>query len=36
VRPPTPLNVLAVGAMAASNPAQLRTLLGIKITAKKP
>jgi hypothetical protein len=36
VRPPTPLNVLAVGAMAASNPAQLRTILGIKITAKKP
>ena len=36
VRPPTPLNILAVGAMAASNPAQLRTLLGIKITARKP
>ncbi|HEY7607971.1 MAG TPA: fused MFS/spermidine synthase [Alphaproteobacteria bacterium] len=36
VRPPAPLNLLAIGAMAASNPAQLRTLLGIKITAKKP
>jgi hypothetical protein len=36
VRPPAPLNLLAVGALAASNPAQLRTLLGIKITAKRP
>jgi hypothetical protein len=36
VRPPTPLNFLAIGALAASNPATLRTTLGIKITAKKP
>jgi MFS family permease len=36
VRPPAPVNVLAIGATAVSNPAQLRTLLGIKITAKKP
>jgi MFS family permease len=36
VRPPAPLNVLSIAAMAASNPAQLRTILGIKITAKKP
>ncbi len=36
VRPPAPLNLLAIGALAASNPAQLRSVLGIKITAKKP
>jgi MFS family permease len=36
VRPPAPLNVLAIGALAASNPAQLRSVLGIKITVKKP
>jgi hypothetical protein len=36
VRPPAPLNFLAIGALAGSNPAQLRTALGIKITAKKP
>lgn len=36
VRPPAPLNFLAIGAMAASSPAQLRTILGIKITATKP
>ena len=36
VRPPAPLNLLAIGALAASNPAQLRSALGIKITTKKP
>jgi hypothetical protein len=36
IRPPAPLNVLAIGALAASNPAQLRGVLGIKITVKKP
>ncbi len=36
VRPPVALDLLAIGAMAASNPAQLRTVLGIKIAAKKP
>jgi MFS family permease len=36
VRPPAPLNVLAIGALAASNPAQLRSVLGLKITVKKP
>lgn len=36
VRPPSPLNLLAIGALAASNPAQLRSALGIKITTKKP
>jgi hypothetical protein len=36
VRPPSPLNLLSIGALAASNPAQLRSVLGIKITVKKP
>ena len=36
VRPPSPLNLLAIGGLAASDPAQLRGVLGIKITAKKP
>lgn len=36
VRPPAPLNLLAAGALAAASPAQIRTLLGIKIVAKKP
>ncbi len=36
VRPPSPLNLLAIGGLAASDPAQLRGALGIRITAKKP
>jgi hypothetical protein len=36
VRPPAPINVLAISALAVSSPAQLRAVLGIKITAKKP
>lgn len=36
VRPPAPLNLLAIGGLAASDPAQLRGVLGIKITAKRP
>jgi len=32
VRPPTPLSLIAVGSLAAANPAQLRSILGIKIT----
>jgi MFS family permease len=35
VRPPSPLNLLAIGALAASNPVQLRSALGIKIATKK-
>ncbi|MCW5770789.1 MAG: fused MFS/spermidine synthase [Rhodospirillaceae bacterium] len=36
VRPPSPMNLIAVGSMAMASPAQLRALLGIKVTAKKP
>jgi len=36
VRPPAPINVLAISALAVTSPAQLRSVLGIKITAKKP
>jgi hypothetical protein len=36
VRPPVPLNLMAAGALFTSNPAQLRSMLGIKIVAKKP
>jgi hypothetical protein len=36
VRPPAPVNVLAIAGSAVSNPAALRALLGIKITVKKP
>jgi MFS family permease len=36
VRPPAPMNFLAIGTLAATSPAQLRTVLGIKITYKKP
>lgn len=36
IRPPAPINLIAVGSMAMASPAQLRSLLGIKITAKKP
>jgi hypothetical protein len=36
IRPPSPLNVMAIAGVAASNPAQLRAMLGLKITTKRP
>ena len=36
VRPPTPLNLVAVAGLAASNAEQLRSMLGITIVAKRP
>jgi MFS family permease len=36
IRPPGPINLVALGTLAAANPSSLRGLLGLKITAKKP
>jgi hypothetical protein len=36
VRPKTPVSLMVLSALAASNPGQLREMLGIKITTKKP
>lgn len=36
IRPPQPLNVVILATLATAKPEQLRTILGIKITAKAP
>ena len=36
IRPPAPLNLMAASALFATNPAQLWSMLGFKIVAKKP
>lgn len=36
VRPATPVSLMVMSALAMSNPGQLRQMLGIKITTKKP